>query len=227
MNTTLIEWRELAPDVRHFVFEAEQPFRYVPGQFVSLSSPVQGKAVTRAYSVSELPRGNQFALCLNRVHDGLFSPFLFALAEGDSVSMKGPLGTFVWREPRKPSILVATGTGIAPIRAMLQHELAAGGDAPIHLIFGARYPHGLLYRDDFEAMAAQHPRFTFTPTVTRPDESWTGLVGRVQPLLLDAIGDSTEFEVYVCGLKEMVEDVRSKLKDRGFDRKQIIAEKYD
>jgi CDP-4-dehydro-6-deoxyglucose reductase len=110
---------------------------------------------------------------------------------------------------------------------MLQEELASGNDAPLTLIFGARYEHGLLYREEFERAAAQHARFRFWPTITRPGESWSGRTGRVQPHLLEALGGSTAFHVYVCGLKEMVDDVRALLKECGFDRRQIVYEKYD
>lgn len=229
MTAKLLESRELAPEVRHFVFEVPEVEQLVfqPGQFVSLSYSIQGKNITRAYSIASRPAGNRFELCLNRVMDGHLSPHLFAMAPGDAVELKGPLGTFVWRKPVGPSILVATGTGIAPFRGMLQEELASPDGPPVTLIFGARYPHGLAYRGEFEEMAAANPRFRFWPTVTRPDDSWTGRTGRVQPLLLEALGGRTDCHVYVCGMKEMVDDVRARLKEMGFDRKQIVYEKYD
>jgi CDP-4-dehydro-6-deoxyglucose reductase len=110
---------------------------------------------------------------------------------------------------------------------MLHEELASGNGAPITLIEGARYEAGLLYREEFEDAASRHSRFRFWPTVTRPSDTWTGRTGRVQPHLVEALGGSTGFHVYICGLKEMVDDVRALLKERGFDRKQIVYEKYD
>jgi CDP-4-dehydro-6-deoxyglucose reductase len=95
------------------------------------------------------------------------------------------------------------------------------------LVFGVRHEHGLLYREEWEAMAAEHSNFRFVPSLTRPPESWSGRIGRVQPLLMEAVGERRDLAVYVCGLKEMVDDVRGKLKDLGFDRKQIVFEKYD
>ncbi len=228
LTARLLESRELAPAIRHFVFEVPETDQLIhqPGQFVSLSHPIDGKVITRAYSIAGTPAGNQFELCLNRVDDGLMSPHLFEMRRGDAVSLAGPLGTFVWRRPVGPSILVATGTGIAPFRGMLHEELA-GGESPITLIFGARFQHGLLYHDEFVEAAKKFPRFTFLPTVTRPELSWGGLTGRVQQHLLNAIGDSKDFHVYVCGLKEMVDDVRARLKLLGFDRRRIVYEKYD
>jgi CDP-4-dehydro-6-deoxyglucose reductase len=84
-----------------------------------------------------------------------------------------------------------------------------------------------LYRAEFDTMACLWPGFRFWPTVTRPDELWSGRTGRVQQHLLEAIGSRRDIDVYICGLREMVDDVRAVLKCAGFDRKQIIVEKYD
>ena len=215
--------------MRHFVFETPETenLSFVPGQFVSFSQDLHGKKVTRAYSIASPPGGNRFELCLNKVQDGLFSPYLFDMEQGDRVDMRGPLGHFIWKNPLRDSILIATGTGIAPFRSMLLEQLKRGDSSRFTLIFGARYPHGLLYRDEFEQLAVQHENFRFLPTVTRPDESWKGLTGRVQPHLVQEIRARRDIDVYICGLKEMVNEVRDILKDMGFDRKQIIFEKYD
>ena len=102
----------------------------------------------------------------------------------------------------------------------------------ITLLFGTRDEQGLLYREDMERLAREFPTFRFLPTLTRPGDSWKGRTGRVQAHLDEALALRTPEEivnvdVYVCGLKEMVDDVRHELKGRGFDRKQIIYEKYD
>ena len=95
------------------------------------------------------------------------------------------------------------------------------------LIFGVRYEHGLLYREDWESLARQYPNFDFRPTITRPGPNWTGAQGRVQGHVLEALGDRRDMDIYICGLKEMVNDVRALLKEKGVDRKRIIYERYD
>lgn len=221
--------QELTPDVRHFSFEVPETesFPFTPGQWVSLSREINGKKITRAYSIASTPAGNRFDLCLNRVQDGLFSPFLFDLTEGSAVDLKGPYGTFVIRHPDRDMVMVATGTGIAPFRSMVEHHLASGGAAKVTLVFGVRYPENILYRADFERWQARHPNFTFLPTLSRAPEDWTGRRGHVQHHLDDALASRTDVDVYICGLKAMVDDVRERLKAKGFDRKQIIYEKYD
>lgn len=142
--------------------------------------------------------------------------------------MQGPLGYFTPKQPFGDAVFVATGTGIAPFRAFLRSGPVRDSDVQITLLFGTRYEAGILYRDEFEELERTLSNFRFLPTLTRPSESWRGLTGRVQQHL-DRIldGRTTDLTVYLCGLKAMVDDVRKLLKEKGFDRKQIVAEKYD
>jgi CDP-4-dehydro-6-deoxyglucose reductase len=229
MEARLIESREIAPGVRHFGFEAlgVERLEFVPGQFTSFTDVIEGKEITRAYSLASAPSGtNRFELCLNRVEPGHLSPRLFDMKAGDRIEMRQPLGTFVLRQPPRDSVLIATGTGIAPFRSILQAHLNAASPA-FTLLFGVRYESHLLYREEFEEMAQRYPNFRFWPTLTRPDAGWKGLKGRVQAHLAEAIGERRDLDFYLCGLKEMVDNVRSVLKSQGFDRKQIFYERYD
>jgi len=234
LKAKLVAWKELAPEVRHFEFEVPEleSLHFTPGQFVSVVEKVDGKEITRAYSIASPRNGNVFSLCLNRVQDGAVSPHLFDLKVGDSIEINEPLGYFTLRHPGHRVVFVATGTGIAPFRSILLDQLPRRLHPHITLLFGVRYPRGLLYREEFEQLAHEHPNFRFLPTVTRPDELWSGRTGRVLAHLNEALALNTPEElstidVYICGLKEMVDDVRKDLKARGFDRKQIIYEKYD
>jgi CDP-4-dehydro-6-deoxyglucose reductase len=230
MRARLIESFELAPEVRHFVFEAEGVDRlhFIPGQFVSLSAPVRGKIITRAYSIASAPGNSaRFDLCLNRVPGGgALSGWLFEMKPGDTVETKPPLGLFSLRQPPRDSLFVATGTGIAPFRSMLLAHLNDKSPA-FTLLFGVRFQSHLMYRREFEDLARRFPQFRFWPTLSRPEPDWTGRTGHVQAHLEDALGGRRDVDVYLCGLKAMVDDVRRILKEMGFDRKQILYEKYD
>ena len=233
LTVKLIGQKELAPEVHHFEFEVPgiETFHFTPGQFVSVIEHVDGKEVTRAYSIASPRDGNRFELCLNRVEDGIVSPYLFDLKPGDEVEMGEPLGYFTLRHPGRRAVFIATGTGIAPFRSMLLDHLPKT-QPRITLLFGVRYERGLLYRQEFERLEREYDHFRFMPTITRPEAAWRGKTGRVQTHLDEALAiqsyeDQSTIDVYVCGLKEMVDDVRAELKRRGFDRKQIIYEKYD
>jgi CDP-4-dehydro-6-deoxyglucose reductase len=228
MKARLIEAREIAPNTRHFEFETlDWKAAFVPGQFLSVTATIGEDDITRAYSIVSPPNGNRFALCANLVQDGYLSPFLFALCPGDEIDFKGPYGAFILRRPVSDSIFVATGTGIAPFRSILMTHLSSHTDRQFTLIFGARYEYSLLYHDELSALAEAHPNFDYRPTLTRPPDHWTGRVGRVQQPTIAALGDRRDVDVYICGLREMVDDMRLKLKEIGLDRKRIIYEKYD
>jgi NAD(P)H-flavin reductase len=229
MKAFLVESHEIAPQVRHFVFEVKEVERlhFKAGQFVSFKENLDGKEIIRPYSIASLPDGNRFELCLNLVEDGHFSPYLFKMNPGDSLEMGAPLGFFVVRNPAKDALFIATGTGIAPFRAMTPDYLSHPESKDLTLLFGVRHEGSIYYRDEFEKLATQRSRFRFWPTLSRPDGSWQGRTGHVQTHLLEAIGDRRDLDIYICGMKAMVDDVRGILKQMGFDRKQIIFEKYD
>jgi CDP-4-dehydro-6-deoxyglucose reductase len=235
MQAKLIECVEVAPGLGHFVFEAQngEGLDFMPGQFVSFSAQIHtkdagAKEITRAYSLASAPASGtrRFELCLNIAPDGLFSHHLFRMKPGDTVEMRPPLGMFVLRQPPRDSLFIATGTGIAPFRSMVKAHLSESSPQ-FTLLFGVRHESHLIYRDEFEELARQYPNFRFWPTLSRPEPSWDARTGHVQQHLEEALGGRRDIDVYLCGLKLMVDDVRSRLKAAGFDRKQIFYEKYD
>jgi ferredoxin-NADP reductase len=228
MRAKLLETRDLAPGVRHFWFQVPEvdQFTFVPGQFISLKKHLNGIDYTRAYSLASPPDGNCFELCLNLVPEGAFSRYLFSIAPGEEMEIQPPLGYFTLRRLDRDALLIATGTGIAPFRSMLRtslHEITGH----VALLFGTRYEENILYRSEWADLARRYRHFEFHATLTRAPESWNGLTGHVQTHLDTFLQGRTDLDVYLCGLKQMVDDVRRVLKQKGFDRKQIIYEKYD
>ena len=233
MQARLIESFEIAPEVRHFVFETPDVARldFLPGQFVSFTQSIQDKRITRAYSIASPPDDtNRFALCLNRVQDGFMSNYLCDLAEGAEVHFHGPHGLFVLREHRQDAVFISTGTGVAPFRSMVQWLLACSDNRnhSYWLVYGTRYPEDIYYREEFENMAVRHPNFHYEVTLSRAKEDWTGKRGYVQERVREIVGNRTDMQAYICGLNDMVLANRNLLKDElGWDRKQIVYERYD
>lgn len=225
----LLEYEDISSDVRHFHFEVPEieKLDFTAGQFVSLSDEVNGKKVTRAYSLAAAPNGNRFELCLNQVKLGTFSPHLFSLGKGEQIPIKGPLGGFTVRDPLNDSVFVATGTGVAPFRAFFQDSRMWMEPREYTLLLGVRSEEGILYREEFEALAKRSPNFRFWPVISRPGETWSGRRGHVQSHLPEAVGDRRDLDVYICGLRDMVNDTRKILTELGFNRKSLIFEKYD
>ncbi len=219
----------LTETTKHFEFEVlgPKPFEFTAGQFVSLYVQRDGAEDNRAYSIASAPSANRFDLCLNRVPAGYFSNHLCDLTPGATIDFEGPFGFFVAGPPPRDSLFVATGTGIAPIRGILQGLLSRGGEQNLWLIFGVRYANTILYREEFETLASRHANFHFWPTLSRPVADWSGRRGHVQEHVERLTAERPDLQVYLCGLKAMVDDLRQRLKARGLDRQQIRYEKYD
>ncbi len=172
--------------------EVEQ-FDYPAGQFIStVADDPRGKSQTRAYSIASAAgasRPNGFDLCVNRVEGGFFSNHLCDLPVGGTVQVHGPHGNFTLRQPLTDSVFVATGTGIAPMRAFTQWlfpetgELAGADRSEgreIWCIYGTRHDSELYYRDYFERIAQEHSNFHYLTTLSRAGENWVGRKGYVQ-----------------------------------------------
>jgi len=225
---------ELSDQTKHLEFEIPgmQQFDFKPGQFVSLRAPrADGKLITRAYSVASAPRDNCFDVCLNRVENGFMSNYLCDLEPGAQVDFHGPHGLFVLREHRQDALFIATGTGIAPFRAMVQWLFADPARNAGHcfwLIYGTRYPKDIYYGEEFRRTAAAHPNFNYIVTLSRAPEEWTGRRGYVQERVREVVGNRRDMQAYICGLNDMVTATRELLQNElGWDRRQIFYERYD
>jgi ferredoxin-NADP reductase len=224
----------LSEQTRHLEFEMVDVarFGFVPGQWLSFRSRTPaGDEITRAYSIASAPSGdNRFALCLNRVQDGFMSNHLCGMTAGAEIACEGPFGNFTLRPPPTDTLLVATGTGIAPFRSMLHWALA---DPARHkgrhcwLVFGSRDEQSLYYHDEFVRLAAAHGNFLYLPTLSRGGPGWDGLRGRVQEHFGGIVRGRDDLRAYVCGLKDMVASSRELLQQLGVDRTSILYEKYD
>ncbi len=226
--------RTLSPSARALSLACADgaPLAYAPGQWVNLHVAVDGEIDKRAYSIASAPDPehlDRFEIAVTRVETGRVSQALHDLPVGASLAMDGPHGFFT-REgvEREPALLVGTGTGVCPLRSMLQAELRGASGPRITLLFGARTQDEILYREELEQLARVQPRFSFQVTLSRPDDAWTGRRGYVQTHLSELIVPGERPHVYVCGLTDMVSDVRRVLKEQlGFDRKHIHSERYD
>ena len=232
MTARLTHAVALSEFTKHIEFEVDPPkFGFVPGQWVSLKhAKPDGEEITRAYSIASPPNGARFALCLNRVQDGYMSNYLCDLPEGAAISAQGPFGNFILRPPLRDTIFIATGTGIAPYRSMLQWLFADPSrhqDKEFWLVFGSRTQRDIYYHDEFLRLAADHPNFHYMPTLSRGSDNWPGLRGYVQEHVRALAEGHLDRHAYVCGLDKMVSANRELLKSLGWDRKSILYEKYD
>ena len=227
-HAVLLRARDLTPEVRELTLLPDAALPHAPGQWVSLKIPRGEELLARSYSVASAAREDgAIELAVTRVEGGPGSTFLHAMAPGEGLQVGPPMGFFTLPEVLDhPLLFVATGTGVAPLRAMLQHLARASGAVPVTLILGVRTACDLLYDDEFRALAASAPWFRYEPTLSRAEASWQGRRGYVQEHLGELVASGCH--AYVCGLNAMLKDVRAVLKgDLGFTRERIHTERYD
>ncbi len=236
----LVDARMLAPTVRHLVFERVdgQPLAFQPGQFLQVHFHYDdGTPTKRSYSVGSVGDGaspvRQIEIAVSYVEGGAATKLLGELPVGGIVDASGPYGRFCLQEadthPRY--LLLATGTGVTPYRAMLPQfeKLLAAGNREVVLLYGARNETELLYGEEFEAFAQRHPGFLFhgclsreARAVPRPGDR----AGHVQNVLAE-LGPSAERDIaYLCGNPNMVDAAYAALQEFGLPVKQIRREKY-
>jgi ferredoxin-NADP reductase len=226
--------RLLAPAVRELVLERAdgRAFLFDPGQWVNLLLPLPGGEIKRAYSIASPPEEGspRFEIAVTHVTGGPGSAYLHGLPEGARLHAVGPQGLFTRKAVEDaPAIFVGTGTGVTPLRSMIRASIAAGGRAPLLLLFGARHEEDILYKDELAGLAREHPRFRYEITLSQPGPAWAGRRGYVQahlPELYAGMADGPD--VYVCGLDRMVSAVRGMARNElGVDRKRVHTERYD
>jgi NAD(P)H-flavin reductase len=203
-------------------------FYFQPGQFMSVFAEKEGKSISRPYSIASSPEEKErLELVIKVVEGGFMSNYLHTVAPGTKLKVIGPLGRFILLEPPERDILfVATGTGVAPFISMLGHIFAMGYDVDVHLAFGVRYVHDLVYQDLLGKWAQRHPNFHLYTTVSRPgDSGWKGRVGYVEKVIDEEIKDYANTDVYICGLHDMVEQVKTQCEALKFHL--VRFEKWD
>jgi ferredoxin-NADP reductase len=205
---------------------------HVAGQHIDirLTAP-DGYQTQRSYSISSGPEDDRLAITVERIDDGEVSPYLTGVLEvGDEIELRGPIGGhFTWRvEDGGPLLLVAGGSGLAPLMSMLRHRAAQESDVDARLLVSARTLGDLIFREELEALATG-PGLAVHRTLTRgrPD-GWDGYGRRVDRAMLDQVGPqpAERPRVFVCGPTGFVEQVADVLVEVGHDPGAIHAERF-
>ena len=233
----LVRARMLSPMVRELVFERKDgaPLVFEAGQWVSLLLPLPSGELRRSYSIASRPDGTpRFEVAVTHVERGPGSSYLHAMEPGADLQVVGPQGFFTRpMDKTGPSLMVATGTGITPLRSILEDAVAKGETRALWMLFGVRREEDLIYRAELDALARTYPHVRAEYTLSRPEETWAGRRGYVQTharALYDELASRGEGvpHVYVCGLQRMVGAMRDLTrKDMGMAREFVHTERYD
>lgn len=204
--------------------EALNQLAFLPGQYVNLGVP--GSEQTRAYSFSSLQRDGEVSFLIRNVPGGLMSSFLTGLAKaGDSLTLAGPLGSFYLREIRRPLLLLAGGTGLAPFTAMLEKIAEQGSEHPLHLIYGVTHDVDLVELERLQDLAARIPQFSFSACVANPESQYPRK-GYVTQHIEPAHLNQGDVDVYLCGPPPMVEAVSQFIREQGIAPANFYYEKF-
>ncbi len=236
----LVDSHMLASAVRHLVFERAdgQPLAFQPGQFLQVHFHYDdGTATKRSYSVATIGDGRSpvqsIEIAVSYVEGGAATKLLGELQNGGIIDASGPYGRFCLQEadvhPRY--LLLATGTGVTPYRAMLPQiaALLEKGDREVVLLYGARNEDELLYDEEFEAFAQTHPGFIFHGCLSRQPRAnprSADRSGHVQNVLAELAPSADRDIAYLCGNPNMVDAAFAALKEFGLPVPQIRREKY-
>jgi NAD(P)H-flavin reductase len=219
----------LAYNVRGFRLKFLEPpaMEFKAGQFVILNVPQGGAVVKRAYSIASAPHEpHAVELCIQHVEGGAASTYCWKLKPGDPVSISGPHGAFLLKEPLDyEPVFLATGTGVAPFRSMIKHLYHRQFARDFWLLFGTRYEHGLLYESEFRSLATVRHSFHYLPTVSRPKD-WRGETGHIQQTFQKHVTDVSNKEIYVCGWLEIVKAVCKDLEALGVPKEKLHYEEW-
>jgi ferredoxin-NADP reductase len=219
------------PRTKTIAFDVPEWPGHRAGQHVDVRLTAEdGYRAERSYSIASAPEGSRVELTVERLDDGEVSPYLTdELRAGDRIELRGPIGGyFVW-EPADggPVLLVAGGSGVVPLMAMIRTRAASGSDADMRLLFSSRTVEDVIYRDELERLAGGG--LTVTHTLTRAQPSgWSGYTRRVDASMLAEVGPgpAERPRVYVCGPTPFVEAVAEALVHMGHEPRRVRTERF-
>jgi ferredoxin-NADP reductase len=227
------ELRAETATVKTLVLDAPDWPGHIAGQHVDVRLTAEdGYQAQRSYSIASAPEEGRLALTVERLGDGEVSPYLTdVLVVGDKLELRGPIGGyFVWDVDRGgPVLLVAGGSGVVPLMAMIRHRAAAGSDTPMRLLLSAKTLGDVIYRAEIEELASREEGLEAFFTLTREKpEVWTGYTRRVDRELLAEVGwPAAESPLaYVCGPTGFVEAVASALVESGVPASRVKTERF-
>lgn len=210
----IVSMQRAAPDVMilWLSLPPNESLRFQAGQYLDITDK---NKVKRSYSIANAPAAEgarQVELHVRHMPGGLFTDALFSQVKlKDLVQLEGPLGQCVLKQEEAPLVLVASGTGFAPIKAMVEEELSRGSRRPIHLYWGGRTRADLYLTELAQAWSGQHAHIQYTPVLSEPtqDCQWSGRTGFVHRVVMQDHPDLSGCLVYACGAPVMVESARN------------------
>lgn len=206
---------------------------HLAGQHIDVRLTAEdGYQAQRSYSIASSPEAPEVAITVERLDDGEVSPYLAGeLRMNDQLELRGPIGGyFTWSvADGGPLMLVAGGSGVVPLMAMIRHRAAQGSNIPTRLLFSSRTFEDVIYRQELEQLVAVDPALEVIYTLTRAQPSdWQGYRRRIDKAMLAEVGwsPSEQPHMFVCGPTPLVEAVATALTELGHSPDRIKTERF-
>ncbi|MEM8712722.1 MAG: FHA domain-containing protein [Planctomycetota bacterium] len=208
-------------------------FSYKPGQFVTMTVPIDGKPVNRSYSISSSPsRPHTLELTIKRVPGGLVSNWMNdRVSLGDEIKVRGPAGRFsCFNYPSRKMLCIAGGSGITPIMSMLRWIVDTAADVDVVLLYSGKSPSDFIFKKELETISARHNGLRVLFTVTSSwsgTDSWTGLTGRCTDRMIELVApDVLERHVFLCGPKPFSDAMKEQLRCLDYPMANLHSESF-
>jgi ferredoxin-NADP reductase len=223
------------PRVKTITLQLPHWIPHLPGQHYDIRLTAEdGYQAQRSYSVASPPaQSGQIDLTVELLAEGEVSTYLHeGIAPGDLLELRGPIGGyFVWRDDMKniPLLLVAGGSGVVPLMAILRHRAKIGATSPTTLLYSIRTENDVIYQHELRQLAHEDINFKLVLTFTRqPPPGWRGYRRRIDRLMLTEILNDYKFPplCYICGPNMLVEQVANTLLDIGLPAQSILTERF-
>lgn len=222
--------RKLADDVMELTLKlpASERLRFLAGQYIDILLK-DGKR--RGFSLANAPTDDQFLeLHIRHVPGGQFTQHVFTEMQAKALlRIEGPLGSFYLRDAGRPVILVGGGTGFAPLKAMLEQQMAQGLDNPIHLYWGVRAKPDLYMDGVVKSWVSRHPQLTYVPVLSepKPEDAWQGRTGWVHEAVAADFPDLAGYDVYLSGPPPMVQAAKAAFLAQGLPEAQLFSDAFE
>jgi NAD(P)H-flavin reductase len=204
-----------------------EELKFTAGQFIALK--VTGGQI-RDYSIASSPGENKhFDLLIDVSGKGIGATYLQNLKPGEEIEFLAPLGNFIFKcdDPAEKLLFVATGSGIAPFRSIIEDVLKNKKEQrPVYLYWGMRHREDLFLMEEFERLTGDYPNFKYKICLSKPDEQWQGEKGHVTENVAEDFDDFSNFSAYLCGNKQMIEEVTEMLKSKGLSGERCYHEMF-
>ena len=227
---------ELNPYIKDVILEIISPDEgiiYKPGQYIQLEIPkykLSSGPEFRAFSMASTPqKTKEVELYVGLVEKGIVSTYIHCyLKEGDELVARGPFGEFYYRESDRDILMIATGTGLAPIMSILRYMQRENIHRKTTLFFGTKLEDDLYCMEELASLETKLSSFTHIPTLSRvsDDSAWKGERGRVTALIEKKVPEGADLDVYICGNPQMVDSCLERLKEKGIPEDQIYFDKF-